>query len=209
MALLIVAGLIVAGAMHFGGLTSAPDLSEPAPLMQPVEKAGIVPPGLAPSKPASLPAPVPAAGTSEKQVHSPVRDALQARLDAIARAYNKGDASAADRALWENHAVVRPNGVSLSRSDLLDQWKREWTESQNRSLSYAIEQVTESDSNVTAIWSLILTSDVQDSQGEWHKYELNARQKAGYIQSGGREILEGPITFLEYEQTMDGFPWNP
>lgn len=146
-----------------------------------------------------------AAAVLSTEPNSLTREKLQQRLDAIAKAYNTGDGAAMERALWKNHAVTRPNGKTMYRSDLMGQWATEWVQFRNRSLSFAIEHIEEEGTNVTALWSVELTADLLDAAGEAHKLEFNGTQKAVYVRSGEDEMLDGPITYVRLDQTIDGY----
>lgn len=133
--------------------------------------------------------------------------ALQLRLDAFAKAYNQGDVAALERALWQNHAVVRPTGETMYRSDLIGQWTREWNDIANRELSFVVEQLTREGATITAVWDLTLRGDVTDEKGEVQRMEVNGSQKASYAIAGQDWILEGPIVYVGFERTIDGDPW--
>jgi hypothetical protein len=134
---------------------------------------------------------------------------LQARLDAIAKAYNSADARAMEQALWSNHAVVRPDGKTYYRSDLMAQWAREWAEYRRPSLSFAIEEISQSGEQITAQWGVILTAEVLDAQEEAHELVFSGSQKASYRIVSGQEVLDGPMVYTWSETTMDGYPWRP
>lgn len=133
--------------------------------------------------------------------------ALQLRLEAFAKAYNQGDVAALERALWQNHAVVRPTGETMYRSDLIGQWTREWNDIANRELSFVVEQLTREGTAITAVWDLTLRGDVTDEKGEVHRMEINGSQKASYAVAGQDWILAGPIVYVGFERTIDGDPW--
>lgn len=133
--------------------------------------------------------------------------ALQFRLDAFAKAYNQGDVAALERALWQNHAVVRPSGETMYRTDLIGQWTREWNDIANRELGFVVEQLTREGATITAVWDLTLRGEVTDAKGEVHRMEINGSQKASYTITGQDWILEGPIVYVGFERTIDGDPW--
>jgi hypothetical protein len=135
------------------------------------------------------------------------RHQLQSRLNAIAQAYNDGNAKAAELALWKNHAVVRPNGEHLDRAGVLRTWAKEWTELHNRELVLGVVSFEREDDYVNASWSIDLAADVIDEFGEMHKFKLHGLQEARYLSSDGEERLDGPITYTIVDQTMNGEPW--
>ncbi len=140
---------------------------------------------------------------------SPARQALQTRLDSIAQAYNRGDAAAAEKSLWANHAVVRPDGRVVYRSDLIGQWSTEWAQLRNRNLAYTVEECNQEAGKVSARWSLKLTADVLGEDGETHQFEFGGSQEAHYIRDGEEESLLEPIVYTRVYQTVDGYPVNP
>lgn len=144
----------------------------------------------------------PRAGDAEINRHQ-----LQARLNAIAQAYNDGNAKAIELALWKNHAVVRPNGEHLDRAGVLRNWAKEWTELHNRELALTVVTFEREDDHVSASWSIDLAADVVDEFGDTHRFKLHGLQEARYLISGDEEALDGPITYTIVDQTMNGEPW--
>ena len=124
-------------------------------------------------------------------------------------AYNQGDVEAAEKAMWKNHAVTRPNGVTLDRDHLLAQWKKEWETLGNRKLSYKVREVSDVNGLTVATWSVEATGDATYPDGTTHAFHLVGTQHAGFKQQAGDEMLDGPIIFLDATQTMDGQPWAP
>jgi hypothetical protein len=185
----------------------------------PVETATVAAPGVEPASPrptpatgtAIAPAPPATATIATTPPASPTtQDALQRRLDAIAKAYNDQDSAAAERAIWPNHAVERPpNGQTLERSELLGQWQTEWAQFQQPQLYFVIDHITEEAGVVTAVWDLRLIAKLVAPDGEEHEFELNGTQQAVYTRAGEVETLTRPIVYLGYEQTLDGQPWYP
>jgi hypothetical protein len=173
-------------------------LSSEQPSPQPAQES--------PQAPASQAAPVPV--ESSGRPAATTHEKLQRRLDALAQAYNDGNRKAIELALWDNHAVVRPNGEHLDRAGVLEQWEREWTQFSNRNLSFAVIEVTEDGGRVSASWSLKLTADLQDEAGQSHAFELTGVQAARYTVSGDTELLDGPITYTSVRQTLDGEPFG-
>jgi hypothetical protein len=179
------------------------------------------PPPPAPVLAASMPVPplAPAPVTAAEQpnaavapVAAPAPSAaaqvrLQARLDAMALAYEEGDARAMELALWPNHAVVRPDGELLDRAALLATWAQEWQAFQNRSLDFYVESIRESGDGTVATWTLLLTADVPDSAGDLQHIMITGKQQATLLGSGDGERLQGPITYLGFERAYNGFPW--
>lgn len=133
--------------------------------------------------------------------------ALQSRLEALAKAYNERDVPGLERAMWKNHAVVRPTGETMYRADLIGQWTREWSDFRKHQLSFVVDQVRRDGEQLTAVWDLVLVADVTDAQGAVHVMEINASQRAVYTVSGGDWVLDGPIAYVGFERTLDGDPW--
>ena len=175
------------------GMPPAPVTSVPATTPAPAMAAT----SAAPSAPAS--AAVPAAGDDLA--------ALQSRLDAFAAAYNAADVAALERVLWKNHAVERPTGEVMYRSELIGQWTREWTELANRELSFVVETLSREGEQITAVWDLSVRGDVTDEKGQVHKLEINGSQRATYAVTGQDWVLDGPIVYVGFERTIDGDPW--
>jgi hypothetical protein len=206
------AATIVVGAAALAFLVLRPGAT-------PVESVTIAAPATDPATPAPTPdvavpvapAPVATAAPGTAPPASPTtQDALQRRLDAIAKAYNEQDSTAAERAMWPNHAVERPpNGKTLERSELLGQWQTEWAQLRQPQLYFMIDHITEEAGVVTAVWDLRLIAKLVAPDGEEHEFELNGTQQAVYTRAGEVETLTRPIVYLGYEQTLDGQPWYP
>ena len=202
-----VVGLLFAGA---GVLITLLETQRPSGLPPPIP---VVPP--APASPAQAPAAPSATTTSAASVSdssaaaSEADDlaALQQRLEALAKAYNERDVAGLERAMWKNHAVVRPTGETMYRADLIGQWTREWSDFRKHQLSFVVDQVRRDGEELTAVWDLVLVADVTDAQGAVHEMEINASQRATYTVNGGDWILDGPIVYVGFERTIDGDPW--
>lgn len=207
MALLLSVGAFVyranpqpAGPTPPGSLpTSSAAPAETAPAASPASTAAV----------AAMPAAAASPAAKGEGTEASVYEALQQRLDAIAKAYNDGNPQAAERAMWPNHAVVRPNGSILDRSALLGQWMTEWDRFSKRQLSFAIEEVHLDGATVTATWSMELTAEILGPDNEMHEFEARGTQRATYQRSGTAETLAGPIAYLGYEQTIDGMTYKP
>ena len=191
-------GLLGAVAWYFLQSPPATTSATPSPEAQPAAATNAS--AAAPVVPAAATAAAPPAQGDDLA-------ALQFRLDAFARAYNEGNVAGLERVLWQNHAVVRPTGETMYRSDLIGQWTREWSELGNRELSFVVESVSREGDKLTAVWDLTLLGDVTDDKGVVHKMEINGSQKASYTVAGADWILEGPIVYVGFERTIDGDPW--
>jgi hypothetical protein len=77
------------------------------------------------------------------------------------------------------------------------------------SLSFAIEEISQSGEQITAQWGVILTAEVLDAQEEAHELVFSGSQKASYRIVSGQEVLDGPMVYTWSETTMDGYPWRP
>lgn len=208
---------VVAGALlllALGGVLIWTYLAQPAPGAPPAPTAPAIAerapvPQVAPATPARValaaPSKPPAAAAAPRSVY----EALQDRLDAIAKAYVAGDAAGAERAMWPNHAVVRPNGQTLQRSELLGQWMTEWESFQQRRLSFAINEVYIEDEQVTAYVSMDLAAQVLGEDGEMHDFAALGLQKMTFQRERGVDVLERPIEYHGYEQTWDGLTFKP
>jgi len=159
--------------------------------------------------PTSTPAPASKSANVVSSADSAARKKLQERLSALALAYNNGDLKAARKAMWGNHAVIRPSGDSLDREQLLAQWQKDWDSLKNRKMTLTVAQITKLEKSVEATWSLDLIADTEDAEGAIHKYRLSGTQRARYAQNGNEELLEGPIKFTHSSTTVDGKPWPP
>jgi hypothetical protein len=208
----LVTGLAVAiviGAALLAFLLMRPDAPPPESAIVATAAGDPATPAPAPTVSTAPAAAAPAAPASTPPASPTTQDALQRRLDAIAKAYNDRDSAAAERAMWPNHAVERPNGQTLDRSELLGQWQTEWSQFQQPQLYFVIDHITEEDGIVTAVWDLRLIARLVAPDGEEHEFELNGTQQAIYTRAGDVETLTRPIVYLGYEQTLDGQPWYP
>jgi hypothetical protein len=132
---------------------------------------------------------------------------VQQRLDALAQAYEQGDARAIERAMWPNHAVIRPDGERFDRRELLALWAEEWESFRNRDLKFYVEEVIEDGVRATVIWTILLTADLTAASGETHHMMINGKQQATIVGGGDTEALEGPIEYTTLERTLDGNVW--
>jgi len=184
--------------------------AEPPPAAEPVPPAAKAEPPLGPepAKPMAKEA-APTRPTGATEAPPTIYENLQNRLDAIAKAYVAGDAAAAERAMWPNHAVVRPNGDTLQRSELLGQWMTEWERFKDRTLSFVIEEVYVEDDQVTAYWMIDLSAKVLGEDSELHDYAVHGLQKAIFQPGRGVDLLDEPIQYHGFEQTWDGMAFKP
>jgi hypothetical protein len=203
-AVLLLLALAAGVAWKYFGAAERPPAVEPAP---PAAKAE---PPLRPEtvKPAAKVA-APPKPTGATEAPPTIYENLQNRLDAIAAAYVAGDATAAERAMWPNHAVERPNGETLQRSELLGQWMTEWASFKDRKLHFALSEVYVEDQQVTAYWTMELTAKVLGEDSELHDFEARGLQKAMFQRERGVDLLDGPILYHGYEQTWDGMTFKP
>lgn len=212
--LVLVAAAVAVG-VWLGGLTGSGDLSPVPQDVGPTVQAGpaAVVPAAAPGR---LPAaPAPTAQANAVATTGPVdpatffREKIQARLNALAEAYNAGDAAAAERALDDNHAVIRPDGRTLYRSDVLGQWAIEWTQFQNRSLVFEVEFVEVEGDSVKALWTVDLRAEFLGEDSQPHELEFNGTQLAMYRKDGEKLSLQEPIRYTRAYQAIDGISVNP
>jgi len=206
-------GALIAGALAASLMAAAAwYLARPAPeaLPESVPRPGVAATATAQAVAAAAVMPAAAAPSTAAPAAAPGGDelaALQFRLDALAMAYNQGDVAGLERAMWQNHAVVRPTGETMYRSDLIGQWTREWSDLGNRELSLVVETLTREGERLTAVWDLSLRGDVTDEKGEVHRMEIHGSQKATYTVAGQDWVLDGPIVYVGFERTIDGDPW--
>jgi hypothetical protein len=190
-------------------------LDRPAPVVEVTRPAQAEsplvpePPGRPASATSAAAAALPAKPKDATEAPPTIYENLQNRLDAIAKAYVAGDAAAAERAMWPNHAVVRPNGDTLQRSELLGQWMTEWEGFKDRKLSFVIEEVYVEDDQVTAYWTIDLSAKVLGEDGELHDYAVHGLQKAIFQPGRGVDLLDEPIKYHGFEQTWDGMTFKP
>lgn len=182
----------------------------------PVPPAAPVPPTAQPAatpNPATAPSTSPnAAGTTPQTATAPdgsaaARLRLQQRLDALALAYEQGNWSAAERAMWPNHAVVRPDGTQLDRADLKEVWLEEWEAFRNRDLRFYVEKLDAKGNVAAARWTILLTADVADQDGNMRHMMVNGVQAATLVGDGDEQKLDGAIVYTSFERTLDGFAW--
>lgn len=174
-----------------------------------VDAPPVAPAATAPAAAPAASAAAPAKPPNAVEAPPTVYEALQNRLDALAKAYTAGDPVAAERAMWPNHAVTRPNGKTLDRSELIGQWMTEWESFKQRKLVFAIDEVYIEDNQVTAYWSMELTAQVLGEDGEMHDFDARGLQKAIFQRERGVDLLERPIDYHGYEQTWDGMTFKP
>lgn len=206
----LVVAVLAAAALWYSAREAAP----PEPVVAPAPVAPVAAAGAPVSPAASEPATGVATAAAAKAPAStavPASDddvaAVQGRLDAFARGYNARDVAAVERALWQNHAVVRPTGETMYRPDLLAQWAREWTDFRSHELSFVVDQVRREGPELTAVWDLTLLADLVDAQGTVHKMEIHGSQRATWTVSGDDWVLAEPIAYVGFERTIDGDPW--
>lgn len=207
-------GLLFAGAAAYLSLLEPEAVAElsppadvaPAPAGPPASPIVPVPAPGTPVAAAAVAAPAAPAEPAETESGDDLA-ALQLRLDALAKAYNERDVVGLERAMWQNHAVVRPTGETMYRADLLGQWTREWTDFRKHQLSFVVDQVRREGDKLTAVWDFALVAQVADPQGGAHEMEINASQRATYAVHGEDWVLDGPIVYVGFERTLDGDPW--
>jgi hypothetical protein len=203
-AVLLLLALAVVLAWKYLGAAEPPPAVESAPSAARTEP----PLGPEPVKPTAKAA-APAKPKDATEVPPTIYENLQNRLDALAAAYVAGDAAAAERAMWPNHAVARPNGETLQRSELLGQWMTEWEGFKDRKLSFVIEEVYIEEDQVTAYWTVELSAKILGEDGELHDYAVHGLQKAIFQPGRGVDLLDEPIQYHGFEQTWDGMTFKP
>lgn len=154
--------------------------------------------------PAAVPMVSPPAAAPDR---TDARKHLQQRLDALALAYEQGDWRAAERAMWPNHAVVRPNGEHLERAEIREAWLEEWETTTNRDLKFYVEKVDVKGNLTAAQWTVLLTADLTDQGGEVHHLMINGTQTATLVGEGDEQMLDGAIVYTAFERKLDGNDW--
>jgi len=203
-AVLLLLALAAGVAWKYFGAVEPPAAVEPAPRAAKAEP----PSGPEPAK-LTAKAEAPVKPTDATEAPPTIYENLQNRLDALAAAYVAGNAAAAERAMWPNHAVVRPNGDTLQRSELLGQWMTEWEGFKDRKLTFVIEEVYVNDDQVEAYWTIDLSAKVLGDDGELHDYAIHGLQKAIFQPGRGVDLLDEPIKYHGFEQTWDGMTFKP
>jgi hypothetical protein len=148
-----------------------------------------------------------ASGAALPAEASPGRKHLQERLDALALAYEQGNWSAAERAMWPNHAVVRPNGEHLERGEIRDAWQEEWEGLSNRNLKFYVEKFDVKGGVAAAEWTVLLTADLTTQGGGVHHMMINGIQAATLVGEGAEQRLDGAIVYTAFERKLDGNDW--
>lgn len=195
-----VLAVVVALGRWRSGSELTPALADAA---APAEAAAQLAPRSAPAPAAATPA-APVVSTSAAAA-AELRTKMQERLDALAKAYEQGDARAAERAMWPNHAVVRADGEKFGRRELLANWAEEWAAIQNRNLKFYVEDIIEDGARVTAVWTILLTGDLANADGDGGHMMINGKQQATLTRD--LESLDGPIEYTAFERTLNGFAW--